>query len=161
MYSDLYGLDTASLRYFNVFGERSPDKGQYAPVISIFQRQLKEDGVLTIVGDGTQRRDFVYVKDIARANLMTALHPQPLKGEVFNVGSGKNYSILEIASLISDKHTFIPPREGEAETTLSDISKITSQVGWHPKTDMIEWIHGQRQEQIDIQIERDRTSLLY
>ena len=66
MYSDLYGLETVVLRYFNVFGERSPTRGQYAPVIGIFQRQRDAGEPLTIVGDGTQRRDFIYVGDVAR-----------------------------------------------------------------------------------------------
>ena len=72
MYSDLYGLETVVLRYFNVFGERSPRRGQYAPVIGIFDRQRLSGEALTIVGDGTQRRDFIYVGDVAKANLIAA-----------------------------------------------------------------------------------------
>ena len=94
MYTDLYGLETVVLRYFNVFGERSPSRGQYAPVISIFQRQLDQGYPLTIVGDGSQRRDFVYVQDVARANYLASILPlkkdgKNYAGEVFNVGSGK------------------------------------------------------------------------
>ena len=73
MYTDLYGLKTVIFRYFNVFGERAPKKGQYAPVIGIFLRQRAAGEKLTIVGDGEQRRDFVYVKDVANANIMAAL----------------------------------------------------------------------------------------
>ena len=95
MYYNLYGLETISLRYFNVFGERCPTRGQYAPVIGIFDR-LKEAGEsLTIVGEGSQRRDFIHVKDVAKANFLAAITPVDKKylGEVFNVGSAKNYSV--------------------------------------------------------------------
>ena len=141
MYYELYGLDTVSLRYFNVFGERSPTKGQYAPVIGIFQRQKEAGEPLTIVGDGSQRRDFIYVKDVARANYLASV--MPLKGhtgEVFNVGSGKNYSLQEIADTISDNQEYIARRDGEMETTLANIDKISSVIGWKPEVDVLEWI---------------------
>jgi len=141
MYTDLYGLDTVCLRYFNVFGERSPTRGQYAPVIGIFERQKEAGEPLTIVGDGSQKRDFVYVGDVARANYLASI--MPLKGhngEVFNVGSGKNYSIQEIADLISDNQQYLPKREGEMETTLANIDKIKSVIGWVPEVDVLEWI---------------------
>ena len=90
MYSDLYGLETVVLRYFNVFGERSPRRGQYAPVIGIFDRQRLSGEALTIVGDGTQRRDFIYVGDVAKANLIAAEATLDKKyfGQFFNIGSG-------------------------------------------------------------------------
>ena len=141
MYYELYGLPTVSLRYFNVFGERSPTRGQYAPVVGIFERQKAAGEPLTIVGDGTQRRDFIYVKDVARANYLASI--MPLKGcfgEVFNVGSGKNYSVQEIANAISDKQEYIPRRDGEMETTLAVIDKISSVIGWTPEVDVLEWI---------------------
>ena len=143
MYTDLYGLDTVCLRYFNVFGERSPTRGQYAPVIGIFERQKVAGEPLTIVGDGSQKRDFVYVGDVARANYLASI--MPLKGhngEVFNVGSGKNYSIQEIADLISPEQKYIPKREGEMETTLANIDKIKSVIGWVPEVDVLEWIEN-------------------
>jgi len=141
MYTDLYGLDTICLRYFNVFGERSPTRGQYAPVIGIFERQKEAGEPLTIVGDGSQKRDFVYVKDVARANYLASI--MPLKGhngEVFNVGSGKNYSIQEIADLISPEQKYLSKRDGEMETTLANIDKIRSVIGWKPEVDVLEWI---------------------
>ena len=142
MYSDLYGLETVVLRYFNVFGERSPTRGQYAPVIGIFERQRDAGAPLTIVGDGTQRRDFIYVKDVARANYLASLMPRVREhlGEVFNVGSGINYSVQEIADAISDNQTYIPKREGEMETTWSNIDKINQVIGWKPEVDVLEWI---------------------
>ena len=142
MYSDLYGLETVVLRYFNVFGERSPTRGQYAPVIGIFQRQRDAGEPLTIVGDGTQRRDFIYVGDVARANYLASLMPgvRDHLGEVFNVGSGVNYSVQEIADAISDNQTYIPKREGEMDTTWSNIDKINQVIGWKPEVDVLEWI---------------------
>ena len=142
MYSDLYGLETVVLRYFNVFGERSPTRGQYAPVIGIFQRQRDAEEPLTIVGDGTQRRDFIYVGDVARANELAALMPgvKDHLGQVFNVGSGINYSVQEIADAISDNQIYIPKREGEMETTWSNIEKVNKVIGWKPKVDVLEWI---------------------
>ena len=142
MYSDLYGLETVVLRYFNVFGERSPTRGQYAPVIGIFQRQRDAGEPLTIVGDGTQRRDFIYVGDVARANYLASLMPgvRDHLGEVFNVGSGVNYSVQEIADAISDNQTYIPKREGEMDTTWSNIDKVNQVIGWKPEVDVLEWI---------------------
>ena len=141
MYYNLYGLETVSLRYFNVFGDRSPTRGQYAPVIGIFERQKAAGEPLTIVGDGSQKRDFVYVGDVARANYLASVMPlHEHIGEVFNVGSGKNYSIKEIANEISNFHTHIPKRSGEMETTLANIDKIKSVIGWKPEVDVLEWI---------------------
>ena len=153
MYYNLYGLETVVLRYFNVFGQRSPTKGQYAPVIGIFRRQRDAGEPLTLVGDGSQRRDFVHVEDVARANYLASMLPlknmakfngHDYTGEVFNVGSGKNYSIKEIADAISDNQINIPKREGEMDTTLADISKIGKVIGWQPKIDVLDWVHGQK-----------------
>ena len=142
MYSDLYGLETVVLRYFNVFGERSPRKGQYAPVIGIFDRQKLSGEALTIVGDGTQRRDFIYVGDVAKANLIAAEATLDKKyfGQVFNIGSGINYSVQEIADAISGNQTYIPKRDGEMETTWSNIEKASEILGWKPEVDVLEWI---------------------
>ena len=142
MYSDLYGLETVVLRYFNVFGERSPRRGQYAPVIGIFDRQKLSGEALTIVGDGTQRRDFIYVGDVAKANLIAAEATLDKKyfGQVFNIGSGINYSVQEIADAISDNQTYIPKRDGEMETTWSNIEKASEILSWKPEVDVLEWI---------------------
>jgi len=145
MYTDLYGLKTVIFRYFNVFGERAPKKGQYAPVIGIFLRQLASGEKLTIVGDGEQRRDFVYVKDVANANIMAALSnaDDEAYGQVYNVGSGKNYSVNDIASFISNDTINIPPRVGEARNSLANIDKIYKTFAWKPQTDVEEWIKTQ------------------
>ena len=144
MYSDLYGLETVVLRYFNVFGERSPTRGQYAPVIGIFQRQKDAGEPITIVGDGSQRRDFIYVGDVARANYHAATisFNKDYLGQVFNIGSGKCYSIQQIADSISDNQVYIPKRDGEMDTTFADITKVGKVLGWHPEVDVIDWING-------------------
>ena len=145
MYTDLYGLNTIIFRYFNVFGERAPRKGQYAPVTGIFLRQKEAGESLTIVGDGEQRRDYIYVKDVANANIMAAIaNPDDeAYGQVYNVGSGKNYSVNEIASFISDDTINIPPRIGEARNSLADIDKIKKTFAWKPEVDVETWIKEQ------------------
>ena len=145
MYTDLYGVKTVIFRYFNVFGERAPRKGQYAPVTGIFLRQKAAGEPLTIVGDGEQRRDYIYVKDVANANLMAAIsNPDDAAyGQVYNVGSGKNYSVNDIASFISDNTINIPPRIGEARNSLANIEKIQKTFAWKPRTDVEKWIKEQ------------------
>ena len=145
MYTDLYGLNTIIFRYFNVFGERAPRKGQYAPVTGIFLRQKAAGEPLTIVGDGEQRRDYIYVEDVANANVMAAISnpDDDAYGQVYNVGSGKNYSVNEIASFISDDTINIPPRIGEARNSLANIDKIKRTFAWKPEVDVEQWIKTQ------------------
>ena len=145
MYTDLYGLNTIIFRYFNVFGERAPRKGQYAPVIGIFLRQLAAGESLTIVGDGEQRRDFTYVKDIVNANIMAALSnaDKEAYGQVYNVGSGVNYSVNEVAAMISDDVKYIPPRLGEARISLANVDKIYNTFAWKPQQNLEEWVKKQ------------------
>lgn len=142
MYTRLYALPTVIFRYFNVYGERAPRKGQYAPVVGIFMRQNESGEPLTIVGDGHQRRDFVYVGDVANANIMAAISNLDYEsyGQVYNVGTGTNYSISQIARQISDNTINIAPRPGEARTSLAVISKITKTFGWQPKMKLEDWI---------------------
>ena len=144
MYNSLFGLKTTVLRYFNVFGPNQPVRGQYAPVIGIFDRQKSDGEALTIVGDGSQRRDFVYVKDVARANYLAAISDLD-ETEVFNVGTGKNYSVKEIANAISDLQTHIPEREGEMKITLANVDKIEKYLGWKPEVDVMDWIERRAQ----------------
>ena len=145
MYTDLFGLDTVIFRYFNVYGERQPVRGQYAPVIGIFLRQLASGEILTIVGDGQQRRDFTYVKDIVNANIMAAISnaDKEVYGQVYNVGSGINYSINEVASMISKDVKHISPRVGEARISLANVDKIYETFAWKPQQDLKEWIGKQ------------------
>lgn len=142
MYTDLYGLKTISFRYFNVYGERSPGKGQYALVLGIFKRQMEAGDPLTIVGDGSQRRDFIHVYDVVEANMlaMTQELSKENYGQVYNVGSGKNVSIKEIADLICNDQIFVEERIGEIHTTLANNSKAKDLLGWRPSVDVSEWI---------------------
>jgi UDP-glucose 4-epimerase len=142
MYTDLFGLPTVIFRYFNVYGERQPIRGQYAPVIGIFLRQKNNGHPLTIVGDGNQKRDFVHVSDVVNANIVaaTADIDDKFYGTVFNVGSGKNYSVNEIAKMISNDRVNISPRIGELMISLADNNKIKNILGWQPKVNVIEWI---------------------
>ena len=142
LYSDFYNLPTIIFRYFNVYGERAPTKGQYAPVIGIFLRQKKEGQKLTVTGDGEQKRDFIYVGDVVEANIMAALKQIDKKffGQIFNVGSGKNISIKNIAKMISQDIEYLPERQGEAKATLADIKKIKSVLNWDPEVNLENWI---------------------
>ena len=141
MYNDLYGIQTVSLRYFNVYGPRQAYKGQYAPVIGIFQKQKFEGKPLTIIGDGNQTRDFIHVADVAHANMMVA--EKDVVG-VFNVGSGTEYSVNQIASLTNNPHgtTTMPSREGEARRSISDNSKLKN-IGWQPRIGLEAWMAKQ------------------
>jgi UDP-glucose 4-epimerase len=143
MYSSLYNLETVIFRYFNVYGERQPIKGQYAPVIGIFQRQKRNREKLTIVGDGEQRRDFTHVSDVVNANILAAFKEFDKDytfGQRYNVGTGINYSVNEIAIMIGGETTKIPARPGEARITLANNDKIKDHIGWNPTVNLQEWI---------------------
>jgi UDP-glucose 4-epimerase len=133
MYTDLFGLDTVIFRYFNVYGAREPLKGPYAPVVGLFLRQKGFGQPLTIVGDGTQRRDFTHVDDVVQANILAMQYNSTgAFGKVYNVGTGTNHSVLELARMISDNVKFIPPRIGEAYITLANNNKLRDTFGWEP-----------------------------
>jgi UDP-glucose 4-epimerase len=142
MYTNLYGLPTVIFRYFNVYGERQPVRGQYAPVIGVFLRQKAAGETLTIVGDGNQRRDFIHVSDVVNANVMAAISNPDSEafGQVYNIGTGTNYSVNQIARQISDDTVNIQPRPGEARVTLANNKKMNKTFGWEPKVKLEEWI---------------------
>ena len=142
MYTSLYGLETVCFRYFNVYGNRQPLKGQYAPVIGIFLRQLAAGEPLTIVGDGEQRRDFTHVDDVVNANIKAALANIDDKcfGQVYNVGTGLNHSINEIAATISDNKINISARPGEAKISLANNTKLRETFDWEPTVKLEDWI---------------------
>lgn len=131
LFDRLYGLSTSVVRYFNVYGPRQPETGAYALVIGIFLDRLALGLPLVIHGEGSQRRDFVHVKDAAEATIR--VFESDCRREVFNVGSGTNVSIKEIANIISPVQEHAARRAGDAEVTLADISKIRTQLGWQPK----------------------------
>ncbi len=139
IFSQIYNLGTVSLRYFNVFGSRAPADGAYALVIGKFLEQRKKGGPLTIVPDGKQSRDFTYVSDVVRANILAAESLKVGKGEAINIGGGKNYSVMELAGIIGGPQVFIEPRL-EAKHTLSSIKKAKRLLNWEPKISLEEGI---------------------
>ena len=141
VYYNLYGLKTISLRYFNVYGDRQPLKGQYAPVIGLFLKQKREGRPLTVVGDGSQRRDFTHISDVIQANILASEVYNGF-GEVYNIGYGSSYSILEIANMISNDVKFIPSRIGEVQKTLASNQKFKDLTGWVPKVSLMDWIQN-------------------
>ena len=142
MYTSLYGLQTVCFRYFNVYGERQPLRGQYAPVIGIFLRQREAGEPLTVVGDGNQRRDFTYVGDVVQANILAATSnpDSDAFGQVYNVGTGTNHSINQIARLIDHPTVHIAPRPGESRVTLANNQKLRKTFGWAPTMKLEDWI---------------------
>ena len=135
MASRFYGLQTVSIRYFNVYGPRQTTEadGPYATVIGIFLGQAKNGQPMTVVPDGTQKRDFTHVYDTARANLLAMESPKVGKGEIINIGTGTNYTVLKVAEMIGGPWEFASPRQGETKETLADNSKAKELLGWEPK----------------------------
>ena len=138
IFSELYGIETVCLRYFNVYGENMPTDG-YAAAIAKFKQQKADGKKLTVYG-GEQTRDFTYVGDVVEANLLAWKSKRKWNGEIINIGSGKNYSITDIAKAIGGIISFYSPRKGEAQDTRADISKANELLGWKPKTDVIKWL---------------------
>jgi UDP-glucose 4-epimerase len=138
LYGELYGLKYSILRYFNVYGERQITEGAYAAIVGIFLRQREKGLSLTITNDGEQRRDFTYVKDVAKANVMAKGWPNG----IYNIGTGKNYSINDLADKVGGEKQYIGKRRGEAAVTQADNTKAKEQ-GWQPTKDIMEWISAQ------------------
>lgn len=142
MCSKFYGLETVSLRYFNVYGPRQTTEsdGPYATVIGIFLEQRKNNRPMSVVPDGNQKRDFTHVADVARANMLAMESDKVGKGEIINIGTGTNYSVLEIADLIGGEWKFIEPRQGEVKETLADNRKAKELLAWSPEISFVEGI---------------------
>ena len=132
LYSHLYNLSTVCLRYFNVYGKRQSFEGAYATVIGIFLRQKEAGESLTVVGDGLQRRDFTHVSEVAEANLKAMESDKVGSGEVINIGTGSNVSVLGLADMIGGKVVHIPERPGESRETKADNNKANELLDWHP-----------------------------
>jgi UDP-glucose 4-epimerase len=145
IYYSLYGLKTVSLRYFNVYGDRQPTKGQYAPVIGLFLKQNELGKPLTIVGDGIQKRSFTHISDVVEANILAGFTEVKDKyyGLVLNIGTDYNMSIKDIADLISDNQITIDSRPGESKETLANIDKASSILGWNPRVKIEDYIKSQ------------------
>ena len=144
LYTKMFGLETVTFRYFNVYGNRQPSKGPYAPVIGIFKRQFAAGEKLTIIGDGHQRRDYVNVHDVVDANIKAAFSDDPrIINEIFNIGSEENYSVLSLADIITQntgEYEHLPERPGEIRETLSDCTKAKELLGWSAKIKLNDWL---------------------
>lgn len=132
-FSRMFNLPTVCLRYFQVYGKRCPSVGEYAMVSSIFIEQAKHGLPLTIDGDGTQRRDFVHVEDVAHANLRAFHAYEADDGVVINIGRGESFSIQELADLISPNQVYREPRAFDMKETLAETRLCSQILGWSPK----------------------------
>ncbi len=130
-YFKIYKLPIISLRFFNIYGPNSRTTGAYGAMFGVFLAQKINNQPLTIVGNGNQTRDFLYVLDLCRAILKASLSKK--KGEIYNVASGKEIKVNFIAKLISKNLTFIPKRPGEPDRSLASIKKIKKHLKWYPR----------------------------
>lgn len=137
-FAQCYSIDTVSLRYFNVFGPRQDPGSPYSGVIARYCLAFCRGDRLTIFGDGEQSRDFTYVANVVQANLLAARHPQPLRGEVFNVGAGQRTTLNELLALFNritgqDRRAeHLPARSGDVRHSLADIRKACEVLGYQP-----------------------------
>jgi UDP-glucose 4-epimerase len=130
-WAQVYGLPSLSLRLFNVFGPRARTSGTYGAVFGVFLAQKVAGRPFTVVGDGTQTRDFTFVTDVAAAFVAAAA--SPVSGEIFNVGSSGTYSVNRLVELLGGDVVHIPKRPGEPDCTFADITKIRRELGWEPR----------------------------
>jgi UDP-glucose 4-epimerase len=147
LFDKLFDVPTIIFRYFNVYGPRQPQTGTYALVLGIFLKRWLNDEVLVIHGGGTQRRDFVHVRDVVNALIMG--YESDVRGQILNVGSGTNISIKELADLISDKQEQGPVRAGDAKETLADIARIQKALGWNPSVSLKEGLEEMKRRMKD------------
>lgn len=137
IYSEVFGLETVCLRYFNVFGPRQDPASPYSGVISLFARRMLRGQPPTIFGDGEQSRDFVYVEDVVQANML-ACRAKQARGEIYNIGCGRSTTIAELARQLNRilgtelEPQFAPARPGDVRVSLADISKARARLGYAP-----------------------------
>lgn len=143
--STRYPFDFVGLRYFNPYGPRSFNPlnkfNAYSSVVGIFLNRKKNNLPLLITGDGSQKRDFIHVHDLANANYRAAIHPGKLN-TFFNIGNGSTKTILDLAKMISSNYEFIPKREGEADITFADITKARNILNWNPEYNLEDYIQS-------------------
>ena len=139
LFSDIHNLETASLRYFNVYGNRMSLDGAYKLVIPIFTEQILNGNPMTIRGDGEQRRDFTYVGDVVDANIKCMDYPLELNGDVFNIGNGDNRSVNDIANMIGGDTINVEPVI-EPKETLADNTKAKKILGFNSSMSIDDWI---------------------
>ncbi len=137
-WSKVYDIPALSLRLFNVYGPRSRTSGTYGAMFGVFLAQKLAGQPFTIVGDGTQSRDFTYVTDIANAFVTAAA--SSLTGKIMNVGSGGTYSVNQVVSLLGGEMSYIPKRPGEPDCTFADTKEIVEALGWHAEVSLEEGV---------------------
>lgn len=137
-WAQLYDMPCVSLRLFNVYGPRSRTSGTYGAVFGVFLAQKLAGKPFTIVGDGTQTRDFTFVTDVADAFVTAAA--SGITGEIMNVGSDNTYSVNRLTDLLGGEKTYIPKRPGEPDCTFADTRRIKSLLNWHPKVSFEEGV---------------------
>ena len=137
MYYNLWGVETVSFRYFNVYGDRQPLKGQYAPVIGLFLRQKKNNKPMTVVGDGLQTRDFTNVEDVVNANILACkTNNKDILGEIINIGSGIKTSVLELVNIFENvigkkiNKSYENVRNGDVASIYADNKKAETLLNW-------------------------------
>lgn len=140
-YHQIYQLPMTSMRFFNVYGPRSRTSGTYGAVFGVFLAQKLANKPYTIVGDGTQTRDFTYVTDVVDA-CVSASENEKAIGEIFNVGSNNHYSVNRLVELLGGEKTHIPKRPGEPDCTFADTSKIKDVIGWSPSVSFEEGVQN-------------------
>ncbi|KKS33622.1 MAG: Nucleotide sugar epimerase [Parcubacteria group bacterium GW2011_GWC2_42_12] len=145
LFTEIYGLPTVSLRYFNAYGKRQTLEGAYCLVMGIFVSQRLNNEPMTITGDGNNRRDYTSVIDVVRANILAAKSDKVGHGEVINIGRGSNFSVNELAAMIGGPVKHIEPRI-EPKETLADNSLAKKLLGWQPTVDLSEWLKGYKKE---------------
>jgi len=146
LFSDLYGLETVSLVYFNVYGPYADPNGAYALVIGRFLQQRKNNEPMTIRGNGEMYRDYTHVSDVVRANLLAMTKDTIGKGEVINIGNGNPYSVNQLAGLIGGPTINIPEMSGEMKYTKADNTKAKILLGWEPTVNLEEGIKKLKEE---------------
>lgn len=137
-WGQVYKMPVVSLRLFNVYGPRSRTSGVYGAVFGVFLAQKLKGQPFTVVGDGTQTRDFTFVTDVVNALVMAA--ESGIRNEVMNVGSGNTYSINRLVELLNGDVIYIPKRPGEPDCTFADTSKINALLGWKPRVPLEEGV---------------------
>lgn len=142
LYNKIYNLDTVICRFYNVYGPYQIIDGAYSAIIGIFQRQYLNNDPLTITGDGEQKRDFTHVEDIVKGLIKASEYTN--NTNILELGTGKNYSINELARMFGLKYPikYIPERAGETRATLCDISEAKKYIGYNPTIKLEEYIRG-------------------
>ena len=139
LYSNIYDLETVCLRYFNVYGKNMPDTGSYSSVISVFNRLKMRNKPLTVYGTGEQRRDFVYVRDVARANILAGTSVAVGGGDIINIGTQISTSVIELAKTYNQSIDFLPERL-EPKDSIADITRAKALLDWKPSSNIKEWL---------------------